>query len=373
MKKIIVLGAGMVGRAMAVDMSDNYEVTAVDRDEAALKLLSKTKVATKQADLGKPANIKKLVKDADLVIVAVPGFMGYQTLEAVIKAGKNAVDISFFDEDAFGLDKLAKKMKVTVIVDCGVAPGMGNIIVGYWNKRMEIDSFEYLAAGLPVIRKWPFEYKAPFSPVDVVELYTRPARHREHGVMVVKPPMSETELIHFDEVGTLEAFNTDGLRTLLKTTNIPNMTEKTMRYPGHIRLMQAFREGGFFDETPVDIKGTKITPMEFTCKILFKSWKLGEKDEEFTVMKATLTGKEKGKKKKISYLTVDRYDKKTGFSSMARTTGFTATACANLVLERKFSQKGICPPEFVGAKDGCLDFVLEYLKNRGVIYQVKQD
>ena len=373
MKKITVLGAGMVGRAMAIDMSSSYEVTSVDRDEAALKLLSKSNIKTKVADLSKPKGIQKLVKDADLVIVAVPGFLGYQTLEAVIMAGKNAVDISFFDEDAFGLDKLAKKMKVTAIVDCGVAPGMGNIIVGHWNKRMVIESFEYLAAGLPVIRKWPFEYKAPFSPVDVVELYTRPARHRENGVMVIKPPMSETELIHFDQVGTLEAFNTDGLRTLLKTTSIPNMTEKTMRYPGHIRLMQAFREGGFFDETPINYKGTKITPLDFTCSVLFKSWKLGPTDEEFTVMRAALTGKEKGRKKKITYLTVDRFDPQTGFSSMARTTGFTATACANLILENKFSQKGICPPEFVGAKDGCLDYVLKYLSQRGVNYKVTSE
>ncbi|MFZ2202720.1 MAG: saccharopine dehydrogenase C-terminal domain-containing protein, partial [Microgenomates group bacterium] len=292
MKNIIVLGAGMVGRAMAVDLSDRYTVTAVDRDDQALKKLKKTKVKTIQADLGKAANITRLVKQADFVVISVPGFMGYKTVEAVIKAGKNAVDISFFDENAFDLDKLAKKHQVSVVVDCGVAPGMGNIIVGHWEKRMTIDSFEYLAAGLPVIRQWPFEYKAPFSPVDVVELYTRPARHRENGVLVVKPAMSETELIHFPEVGTLEAFATDGLRSLLQTSQIPNMVEKTMRYPGHIRLMQAFKEGGFFSEEPVKFGAAKITPLDFTCQVLFKSWKLADTDEEFTVMRAALTGKQ---------------------------------------------------------------------------------
>ncbi len=370
MMNIVVLGAGMVGRAIAIDLSDRYAVTAVDRDDTALKKLKNTKVKTIQADLSKASNISRLVKKADFVVISVPGFMGYKTVEVVIKAGKNAVDISFFDEDAFGLDKLAKKHKVSVVVDCGVAPGMGNIIVGHWEKRMEIESLEYLAAGLPLIRQWPFEYKAPFSPVDVVELYTRPARHRENGVMVVKPAMSETELIHFPQVGTLEAFATDGLRSLLLTSKIPNMVEKTMRYPGHIRLMQAFREGGFLSEEPILLGQTKIRPLDFTCKVLFKSWKLGDLDEEFTVMRATLTGKMKGRKKKLVYQVVDRYDKATGFSSMARTTGFTATAVASLMLTGKFKRVGICPPEYVGAKEGCLDFVLGYLRERGVDYKI---
>ncbi len=157
MKNITILGAGMVGRAMAVDLSHKYTVTAVDRDITALKKFKKTKIKTIQADLSITANITRLVKKSDFVVISVPGFMGYKTV--VIRAGKNAVDISFFDEDAFGLDKLARKHKVSVVVDCGIAPGMGNIIVGYYEKRMQIDSFEYLAAGLPLVRKWPFEYQ----------------------------------------------------------------------------------------------------------------------------------------------------------------------------------------------------------------------
>lgn len=370
MKKIVVLGAGMVGRAMAMDMSDSCLVTSVDRDPVSLKFLQKNKIKTIQADLSSSENIGKAVKDADLVLTAVPGFMGYKTLEAVIKAGKNAVDISFFDEDAFGLDKLAKKKGVTIVVDCGIAPGMGNIIVGHWQKRMEIESFEYLAAGLPKERLWPFEYKAPFSPVDVIEIYTRPARHRENGRVVIKPAMSEPELINFPQIGTLEAFNTDGLRTLLKTTKIPNMKEKTLRYPGHIRLVQAFRDAGFFSQTPINLGGAQIKPLDFTGKIFFKNWKLEEKDEEFTIMRTTISGKEKGKNKKISYEVIDYTDPKTGFSSMARTTGFTATAVAHLVLSGKYKKPGINPPEYVGTEGNNLDFVLKYLRMRGVIYNI---
>lgn len=371
MKKITVLGAGMVGRAMAVDLSDRYEVTAADISAEALAKLRKTKVKTVRADLSKSNNVARLAKRADLVVIAVPGFMGYKTVETVLKAGKNIVDISFFNEDAFGLDKLAKRKKLTAVVDCGVAPGMGNIIVGHWDKRMKIESLEYLAAGLPMVRRWPFDYKAPFSPVDVVELYTRPARHREQGKIIVKPAMTEPELIYFDEVGTLEAFNTDGLRSLLLTTKIPNMKEKTMRYPGHPRLIEAFKAAGFFDEKPIEYLGKKIRPIDFTCKVLFKSWRLGDTDEEFTVMRATMVGVEKGKRKKVTYQVVDWYDKKTGFSSMARTTGYTATAVVDLIMKKKFSQVGVCPPEYVGRKNGCLDEVIKYLADRGVKYTVK--
>lgn len=361
----------MVGRAMAVDLSDRYEVTAVDINSESLDKFKTTKVKTLRGDLSKESVIKKVVKEADLVVIAVPGFMGYETVKSVIKAGKDLVDISFYGEDPFGLDKLAKQKKVTAVVDCGIEPGMGNIIVGYWDSRMKIENLEFLVAGLPAIRKFPFDYKAPFSPVDVIEIYTRPARLVENGKVVVRKAMSDPELVFFDQIGTLEAFNTDGLRTLIQTTKIPNMKEKTMRYPGHIRMIEAFDKAGFFAEKPIEVEGKKIRPIDFTSKILFNDWKLKETDKELTVLRVTMTGKEKGKKQTVIYDMLDWFDEKTGFSSMARTTGYTATAVADLILTGKFSQKGICPPEYVGKKEDCFKFVKKYLADRGVNYEEK--
>jgi saccharopine dehydrogenase-like NADP-dependent oxidoreductase len=218
MKKVIVLGAGLVGQAMAIDLCHDYEVASADMNPASLKPLgSQQPIRTIEADLSNPQTIKDIVADYDLVIGALPGFLGFQTLKAVIIGGKNIVDISFFDEDPFELDELAKHYQVTAAIDCGVAPGMGNIIVGYHSRKMQVDRFECLVGGLPVIRSWPYEYKAPFSPMDVIEEYTRPARMVENGSLVVKPALSDAEYVEFDQVGTLEAFNTDGLRTLLRT------------------------------------------------------------------------------------------------------------------------------------------------------------
>src|SRR5205085_2546835 len=168
-----------------------------------------------------------------------------------------------------------KKNNVTAVVDCGVAPGLCNIIAGYHHKRMKVTGYECLVGGLPVKREWPFDYKAVFSPADVIEEYTRPARYIENGNQVVKEALTDIEKIIFDETGELESFNSDGLRSLAHTMpNVPNMKEKTLRYAGHAELMKVFRETGLFSKVPVDIKGTKVTPLELTSSLLFPKWKL---------------------------------------------------------------------------------------------------
>jgi len=372
-KKVTVLGAGMVGRTLAIDLAKQYDVTSADISEQNLKLVRKAaKVKTAEADLSSAEEIQKVIAHADLVIGAVPGFMGFNMLKAVLDAKKNIVDISFFPEDPFRLDLLARQNKVTAVVDCGVAPGMDNIILGYHYKRMKVSRFVCMVGGLPAERKLPWQYKAPFSPIDVIEEYTRPARLVEKGEVVTKPALSEPEFINFDVVGTLEAFNTDGLRTLL-TMDIPDMAEKTLRYPGHIDLMKTFRDAGFFSSDEIDLKGTKVRPVDVTSKILFPQWKYEEGEEDFTVMRVIVEGEEKDKKKRYTYDLFDRYNHETKTSSMARTTGYTATAAANLLLNGQYKKEGIISPEMLSEENGCFDFILSYLKYRGVNYKLKEE
>ena len=371
MKKVAVLGAGMVGSAMAIDLVKDFEVTSIDISEQNLDLLKgrNKSISTVKHDLKAYEGYAELLKPYDFIITAVPGFMGYKTLEAVIKAKKSVVDISFFPEDALALDTFAKENNVTAIVDCGVAPGMSNFIIGYYNERMKIESFECLVGGLPKKRVKPFEYKAPFSPIDVIEEYTRPARYIAEGRMVTMPALSETELINFDRPGTLESFNTDGLRSLLFTMgHIPNMKEKTLRYPGHIDLIVSLQQAGFFNTTPIKINDTAISPLEFSSKILISDWKLQEGEEEFTVMRITV----KSKEKTVVYELYDEYDKHTNISSMARTTGYTCTGALNLLAKEMFTDKGVFPPEYVGKHENCFTFIINYLKERNVIYTVKE-
>lgn len=370
-KKIVVLGAGLVGKAIAIDLAKDHDVTSVDLSSDALANLQVRGIKTIKSDLADVNNLAAIIEPFDLVIGAVPGFMGLQTTLTVAEVGKNMVDISFFPEDPFQLHDLAIKNNVTIVTDCGVAPGMGNIILGYHDHRMEIENYECLVGGLPVVREWPYEYKAVFSPIDVIEEYTRPARYVQNGELVVKEALSDPELVHFDGVGTLESWNSDGLRSLIKTMpNIPNMIEKTLRYPGCIEYLRVLRESGFFSYELVDIGGVKVRPIDVTAKLLFPKWKMKPDEKEFTVMRIKISGTENGKEKSYQYNLLDRTDK-TNTLSMARTTGYTCTAVANLILNGKFKRKGICPPEYIGEQEEHFQFVLNYLSARGVHYEVK--
>ena len=371
MKKIVVLGAGLVGKAMAIDLSKKFDVTSVDINESALSELSSLGIKTQKADLANTTILSALIQPFDLVVGAVPGFMGFESCKTVIEAGKNMVDISFFPEDPFLLDELAKKNNVTIVTDCGVAPGMGNIILGYHNQKMKINSYECLVGGLPVVREWPYEYKAVFSPIDVIEEYTRPARYVQNGAMIVREALSDAELVHFEEVGTLESWNSDGLRSLIKTmSHIPYMIEKTLRYPGCVEYLRVLRETGFFSYEEVDVKGVKIRPIDLTAKLLFPKWKLKPGEEEFTVMRIRMSGEEKGQSRNIQYNLYDRMEKSSGTLSMARTTGYTCTAAVHLLLNGKYDRKGISPPEYLGEDENNFKFILNYLKDRGVEYRV---
>jgi lysine 6-dehydrogenase len=370
MKKIVVLGAGLVGKTIATDLAQTYAVTAADINPESLRFPEDVTIQTAVTDLRNPEALKALIAPVDLVVGAVPGFMGYETVKTVIEAGKPMVDISFFQEDAFALDALAKEKNLTVITDCGVAPGMSNVILGYHNQRMKVHAYECLVGGLPIVREWPYEYRAVFSPIDVIEEYVRPARYVQNGTVVIKEALSDPELIAFDQIGTLESWNSDGLRSLIHTMpHIPNMIEKTLRYPGTIEYLRVLRETGFFSYEAIEVNGMKVRPIDVTAKLLFPKWKLKPGEEEYTVMRIRIDGEEEGRQKRYEYTVLDRTDKKTGTLSMARTTGYTCTAAVQLVLENRFNRIGICPPEYLGEDPENFTFILNHLAERGVHYR----
>jgi len=370
MKHVVVLGAGRVGGAMAKDLAQDFQVTVADRAESALARMREAGLATKQADLSKPEGVKAAVAEADLVVGAVPGFMGFQTAKAVLEAGKPLVDISFFDEDCFELDALAKQQNLTAIVDCGIAPGCHNIILGDLSRQWDrITAFECLVGGLPVVRTWPYEYKAGFSPIDVIEEYTRPSRYVKDGKVVTFPALSEPELVDFEGLGTLESFNTDGLRSIIKTyPQVPDMKEKTLRYPGHIEKMRMLRESGFFGKEKIRVGDVEVSPLDLSTALLFPLWFMQDGDEDFTVMRVTVEGEKGGQRLRQVYNLLDRYDRATRTTSMARTTGYTCTATVRLLAKGGFSRKGICPPEYIGQVSGAWDFIREDLAKHGVVF-----
>ena len=355
-----------MAREMA--LGGDFDVTVVDFSPDNLaKLTGISGLTAVQQDLSDAGRVQALVADFDVVLGALPSRIAFAALEAVIRAGKPYCDISFMPQDPMVLDGLAKKHGTTAVVDCGVSPGLSAMMVGYVHSQLDrTENAEIYVGGLPKVRRWPFEYKAPFAPPDIIEIYTRPARLVENGRVVVKAALSEPELLDFPGVGTLEAFNTDGLRTLLVTVDIPNMKEKTLRYPGHIELMRVFRETGMFDETPIDIDGQSVKPLDVTSRLLFPRWKLDEEEEEFTVMRVVVEGAKGGKNLRYTYDLFDEYNHDRGETSMARTTGFPCVIVARMLAAGRVNEPGVLPPEVLVRQDGTFDHVIAELARRGV-------
>ncbi|MEM7417192.1 MAG: saccharopine dehydrogenase C-terminal domain-containing protein [Gemmatimonadota bacterium] len=368
--KIVVLGGGRVGGAIVRDLAaeEDFDVLVVDLDPVALERMTHVGADGVVADLSKPDTVSKAVKDADLVVGAVPGFMGYQTVQRVLEEGRPIVDISMFPEDAFGLEKQAADAGVPCFFDCGVAPGLSNMILGRTLEEMdETESYMCFVGGLPMQRSWPWEYKAPFSPADIIEEYVRPARMRRGGKEVTKPALSDVELLDIPGIGSLEAFHTNGLRSLLSTVKIPNMVEKTLRYPGHAVRMRILREAGFFSDQEIQAASGVVRPRDVTEALLFDEWSYNEGEEDLTVMRIIIEGVTNGKRVRHVWDLVDTYNVKTDTMSMARTTGYTCTGMVRLLARGAWNEPGLTPPEIVGKNPECFHAVRSHLKQRGVL------
>ncbi len=375
--RVIIFGAGRVGAAMALDLAadENLEVTVADIDPEALRPLSGIERLTPvRADLRTVDMIQRLAGAHDLVVGAVPGPLGYGMVRSVIDAGRDIVDISFFEEDPYPeLDELARKRGVMALVDCGVAPGCSNLMLGAAQAEMDsVESFSCWVGGLPSVRRQPYEYQAVFSPIDVIAEYTRPARLVENGEVVTREALSEVELLDFEGAGTLEAFNTDGLRTLLRC-DVPNMKEKTLRYPGHAEKMRLLRDTGFFSTEEVEIRGARVRPIDLTSELLFPAWHMGDDDEDLTVFRAEIVGRMGERTVRRTYQMLDRLDRDTGTTSMARTTGYTCTAIVRAVASGLFRQEGVWAPEIMGRSQGCFRFILDRLAERGVVFRETEE
>ena len=374
----------MVGSVIAADLAatKGWKVHAYDASEESLERCrarceihgaESSAITTDEADLSDTDVVAELIKPADVVVGAMPGRFGLATLETVIRGKKNYCDISFMPEDPRQFHELADKNDVTVVVDMGVAPGMCHLLAGLACETLEeVQKIEILVGGLPRNRHWPFEYKAGFSPHDVIEEYIRPSRVVENGEVVIKEALSEPEFIEFQGIGTLEAFNTDGLRSLVETLDVPNMVEKTMRYPGHIELMKVFRETGFFDSEEIELKdGTRVRPLDVTAHLLFPKWTFQDMEPDMTVMRVTAEGIHGNVPTRISWDLLDHLDPATGFTSMSRTTAFPAAAITRMIADGTLTCRGVTPPEHLVKHEGIVDTLMGELAKRGIEFDAR--
>jgi saccharopine dehydrogenase-like NADP-dependent oxidoreductase len=389
---IVVLGGGLVGGFIARELSrsslggERLRVTLVDRDSAGLeRSLAQAqslggRLSTNQADVSDRDVLLKVIEEATLIVGALPGHLGFAALRTVIESGRSVVDISFCPEDLLALDSLARNNGCTVVVDCGVMPGLGGMLAVNFAQRFrdeggEPQSMRILVGGLPIVRRWPFEYTAPFSPSDVIEEYVRPARVLEHGKLVEYPALSGIEHIEFPGIGTLEAFNTDGLRSLLVTLNVPSMVEKTLRYPGHAEKMRLLRELGLFSPAPLRVAapgGSRldVAPLALAETLLRQAWSLPDGEGELTAMRVEVSGALPGESG-AEALTLradllDYGDSESYASSMARTTGWPAIIAARMILDGTLVRPGVLAPELIGQQEPLWRRMLVELEAAGI-------
>lgn len=371
--KAVVFGAGMVGSVIAEDLcASGFSVKIVDRCEHALARVAERSngvIAIQKADCSDQSVIENIARESDIVFGALPSWLGLNTLETVIRSGKSYCDISFMSEDPRKWNELAIEHGVTCIVDFGVAPGMSHLLCSHAVHLLdECSRLEIVVGGLPVERTWPFEYKAPFSPRDVIEEYIRPARLVEDGALTVRPALSECVLMDLPGVGTLEAFNSDGLRTLCDTLAVPYMRERTLRYPGYAEKMRLLRDAGFFSEEPIQLKDQSFRPLDMTASILIESWKYEQGEADLTVMQVEAEGTLGDEHVRLCWDLLDYYDSEVDQSSMARTTGFPAAAIGRMIADGTIHFPGVHPPETFGNNELVVNRLLAELESRNVCF-----
>lgn len=370
MKRVVVLGAGRVGAVIAADLAREagLRVRVADASPAALEAAaarSGGRVETERADLSSPAEVGRLAAAADLVVGALPSRFGYAALGAVVAARRPCVDISFMPEDAREHAQAARDAGVPVVVDMGVAPGMSHLLAAHAVARLGgARRLRILVGGLPVERRMPFQYKAGFAPSDVIEEYTRPARVVEDGRAVTRPALSTVERVDFDGLGTLEAGLTDGLRSLVDSLDVPDMSELTLRWPGHYDLMRAFGAAGLFSEEPLEVGGARVRPIDVTSKLLVEAWTFQPGEEDLTVMRVEVESAER----RLVYDVLDRYDRESATTSMARTTAFPCAIVGRMLLDGTWDRPGVFAPEELAPAPGLVERVLAEHRSRGVHY-----
>lgn len=372
MTKIAVLGGGLVGTPMALDLNkkENIHVKLADINEKNLERAKSEGIECFRMNVLEETKLEDFISDSDYVINALPGEVGYQSLKRAVLAGKSGVDIAFYPEDFGELQEIALEKGVCWVVDMGVAPGMSHLLSAYGSTQLEeTHDIKIYVGGLPKDTSTYWQYKAPFSPTDVLEEYTRPARFVRNGEEVSMPALSDLEILEFPVVGKLEAFNSDGLRSLINSLNVPNMIEKTLRYPGYVDKINVLKETALFSQDEKDIGGVKIKPLDLLSNLLFEQWKLGEEEVDFTVMQIKIRGLLKGAEKTIVYDLYDEYCRETRIHSMARTTGYAATSVLGTMIDGLFNLPGVHPPEMLAFHENIVLDVLDRLKRRGVVYK----
>jgi len=377
--KIIVLGCGNIGSVASKDLAESLpsaEIIVSDvnksRAKEAASKIGQDNVSWIQTDASNHRELVNTIKKFDLAVGSLPGGMGYKACKASISAKVDMVDVSYMPEDVMTLNKAALKAKVCIVPDCGMSPGLGSILAGHAvSKLAKVESVHMLNGGLPEKPVPPLGYVITWSVEDLIDMYSRKVSIVKGGKVIQVEAMSGLEEINFPGVGKLEAFYTDGLRTLLHTVKgAKDMWEKSLRYPGHTEKIKLLKTLGFFNSETVEVGGMNVSPREVAAKLLEKKLKRPE-IPDIVVMRVEVRGIKNGKRIEYVYHMLDCYDKEHQVTSMARTTAYTTSIVAQMLAEKTIENKGVVPPEKIGMNEKLYTTFVNAIKKRRI--SVKED
>ena len=343
--KILVLGGGAQGRVIAIDLARALpasSITVADLRDPGLGGVANLRWA--EADLADTASLARRMAEHDLVVGALPSHLGFAAMRAAIEARRSMVDVSFCAGDALSLDADARRAGVAIVPDCGLAPGLSHLCVGRAAAEGLPDEVIIDVGGVAEDASRPYGYVVTWSLPDLEQEYRRPARIVREGREQSVPAFSELVIENIPGVGKMEAFLTDGLRTLVKTLpGVPSMVERTLRWPGHVEAVRPLlAEGRLVDE--LRTRCTQTPPRDLV--VLRVRVRKGDRTIERRI--------------------IERYDEVSGLTAMARTTALTTSACAQIAAEGGLAEPGVQPLECVGRDPRRFDAIVARLATRGV-------
>ncbi len=372
--KVLVLGSGNIGSTAAGDIAKNMsssDIVIADQDARRAKdvadQIGESNVSWVHLDAANRGQLLNTLKDCDLAMGFLPGNLGYSLMKACIEARKDLVDVSYMAENPLRLHQAATSAGITIVPDCGLAPGISNLIVGHaFQKLDKTNAVHVMVGGLPEKPIPPLGYIVTWSPESLIDEYTRKAIIVKRGRRLQVEALSGMENIEFPEVGKLEAFFTDGLRTLLYTMDgVGDMWEKTLRYPGHAEKIKLLQAIGLFKEEKIKVEGIEVSPRKLTVKLLEQTLRKPEV-KDFVALKVEVYGVKNGEETGYTYHMLDNCDRKHGITAMARTTAYPMSIVAQLILGGAIKEKGVVPPERLGMDDSVFRIFWDGLKKRRI-------
>jgi lysine 6-dehydrogenase len=378
--RMLVLGAGLQGSACAYDLLQNSaidEVRLADKDTTALPaFLSRYADNPRLVRVGLDAKdsraVARAMEGVSAVMCALPYYFNLEMTRLAIDAGVHFCDLGGNTEIVFkqkGLDAAAREKGITVIPDCGLAPGMVNILAQLGISRCDrVSRVKIFVGGLPQAPEGPLKYQIVYSLEGVLDYYTTLSRVLRDGKRTQVKALSEREMVRFDApLGELEAFHTAGGLSTMATRyegQIPTMEYKTLRYPGHAHIMEAIRELGLLDLEPLVVKGVSVSPRDVAVAAMAPHLQKPA-GRDLVALRVLVDGTKDGRPVTHAWQMVDRHDESRGISAMERTTGYSLSITGQLQAEGAITPPGVHTP------DECVpgERYIAELAKRGIVIQ----